>query len=189
MVSIGVELLKTIIFASDNIIMKKLLTLFIAFTLVSCNDGDFDVPDFEFEDEIYGCWDNQILYITSSADTETMVMTLIDDELGTEAGTETYAISSSREVVYRIFDEGIDSDYFCQAIPPTTPTVVNELNAQSGNITIVTSEVFDDDDDADLVTSYIYEITISNITFTDNDGADIFFESFDFGDEYEVTVD
>ena len=31
--------------------MKKLITFFIAFTLLSCNDGDFDVPSFEFSED------------------------------------------------------------------------------------------------------------------------------------------
>ena len=168
--------------------MKKLLTLFIAFTIVSCNDGDFSVPDFDFEDEVYGCWDNNILYITSSSATEAMVMTLIDDELGTEVGTETYDISSTREVVYRIFSDGIDSDYFCQAIPPITPTVTTELNAESGTISITTSEVYDEDDDT-VLTGYNYVITFSHLLFYQDDGDRVFFESLEFGDDYEIDID
>ncbi len=166
--------------------MKKLLTLFIAFTLVSCNDGDFNVPDFEFEDTVYGCWTDQVLYITSSLDTEAMVITLINDELGTEVGTESYPISSTREVAYRIFNEGIDSNYFCQAIPPTTPIVVKELNAESGTINITTSEILDEDN---IVTGYNYVITMSDLLFVETNGNKIFFESFEFGTAYEIDVD
>lgn len=166
--------------------MKKLLTLFIAFTLFSCNDGDFNVPDFEFEDTINGCWDHQVLYITSASDTEAMVMTLINGELGTEVGTESFSVSSTREVAYRIFNEGIDNNYFCQAIPPTTPIVVKELNAESGTINITTSEILDDDN---LVTGYNYVITLSDLLFVETNGNQIFFESFEFGDAYEIDAD
>ncbi|MFD1294282.1 hypothetical protein ACFQ5N_10580 [Lutibacter holmesii] len=168
--------------------MKKLLTLFIAFTIVSCNDGDFSVPDFDFEDEVYGCWDNNIVYVTNSSGTEAMVITLIDDELGTEVGTATYDVSSTREVVYRIFNDGIDGNYFCQAIPPTTPTVTTELIAESGTISITTSEVYDEDDDTEL-TGYSYLITFSHLLFYEDDGDRIFFETLAFGDEFEVDID
>lgn len=168
--------------------MKKLLTLFIALSLVSCNDGDFDVPDFEFEDTVYGCGSDQLLYITSSADTETMIMTLFNDEIGTEVGTKSYAINStSREVVYRLFNDGITSDYFCQAIPPTTPKVVEELIAESGTINITTSEILDDDEVT--VTGYHYVITISDLLFVEDNGDQIFFETFEFGKEYEVDAE
>jgi hypothetical protein len=166
--------------------MKKLLTLFIAFILVSCNDGDFNVPDFEFEDVVNGCWDDQVLYITSASDTEAMVITLINGELGTEVGTESYSVSSTREVAYRIFNEGIDNNYFCQAIPPTTPIVVKELNAESGTINITTSEILDANN---LVTGYNYVITMSDLLFVETNGNQIFFESFEFGEDYEIDVD
>lgn len=165
--------------------MKKLLTLLIAFTLFSCNDGDFDVPDFEFEDTVYGCWENRVLFITSSLDTEAMVMTLIDEELDTIVGTESYAISSTREVAYRIFDDGIDDDYFCQAIPPTTPIVVTELNAETGTINITTSKILDENN---IITAYNYVITLSDLLLVGNDGNEVFYESFEFGDSYEIAV-
>lgn len=166
--------------------MKKLLTLFIALTLISCNDGDFNVPEFDFEDEVNGCWDNQVLYITSSLSTEAMVMTLVNEELDTIVGTESFEISSTLEVAYRIFDDGIGSDYFCQAIPPTTPIVVTELNAESGTINITTSTVLDDDAE---ITGYNYVITLSDLLFIEDNGDQIFFESFDFGDDYEIDID
>lgn len=166
--------------------MKKLLTLFIAFSLVSCNDGDFDVPEFEFEDTVYSCGENRLFYIASSADTETMIMTLLNGEIGTEVGTVPYSInSSSREVVYRLFNEGVTSDYFCQAIPPTTPDVVKELVAESGTITITTTEIIEEE----VVTGYHYEIVIYDLLFVEDNGDQIYFETFEFGDEYEVDAE
>lgn len=166
--------------------MKKLLVLFIAFTLVSCDDGEFNVPAFDFEDEVYGCGENSALYITSSADTEAMVMTLIDDELGTEVGTESYSITSTRQVVYRIFSEGIGSDYFCQSIPPTVPAVITELiAAEGGTINITTSEVYTDEE----LTGYNYEIILTDLLFVDEDGLEISYETFAFGNDYEIDIE
>ena len=107
--------------------MKKFITLFIALSFFSCDDGDFDTPEFDFEDTVYSCYD-YLLYITNSSKTETMAMTLIDGQLGTEIGEKSYPVSSSLEVVYRLFDGGIGSDYFCQLIPATTPKVLKEMN-------------------------------------------------------------
>ena len=162
--------------------MKKIISLFIALSCFSCNDGDFDVPEFEFTDNVYGCWNDLIVYITSSSNTETMVMTLIEGEIGTTPGETSYPIASPLEVVYRIFDDGIGNDYFCQAIPPIEPKVVKELIAESGNVNIITTEIY-----TDLVlTGYSYEISLSDLLFLDN-GERIFFENFEFG-TYEVEL-
>jgi len=163
--------------------MKKLLTLFLALTLFSCNDGDFDTPEFEFEDTIYSC-DEYVLYVTNSSSTETMIMTLTNSELGTTVGEETFSVSSSREIIYRLFDDAIGSDYFCQIIPPTSPKVLSELNAESATINIVTSEVLDDDD---ILTGYSYDISISDLLFIDGDER-IFYESFPFG-TFEIDIE
>ncbi len=162
--------------------MKKIIFLFIALSCFSCNDGDFDVPEFEFTDDVYGCWNDLILYITSTSNTETMVMTLIEDEIGTIPGEESYPIVSPLDVVYRIFDDGIGSDYFCQAIPPIEPKVVKELIAESGFVNIITTEIYT----GPILTGYSYEISLSDLLFID-DGERIFFETFEFG-TYEIEL-
>ena len=142
----------------------------------SCNDGDFDTPEFEFEDTIYSCFD-YVLYVTNSNHTEAMAITLIDGQLGTEIGEKAYPVSSSLEIVYRLFDSGIGSDYFCQLIPATEPKVLTEMNAESAMINIITSGIYDKDN---VLTGYSYEISFSDLLFMD--GSDrIFYESFPFG--------
>lgn len=156
--------------------MKKLITFFIAFTLLACNDGDFDVPSFEFTDTVNSCGET-LLYTLSSDKTEVIILTLSDTQLGTTVGEKSYAVSTSLNVIYRIFDDAIDTDYFCQEIPPASPLVLKELYAESGSIIINTTEVFEDE----IVTGYKYEISISELLFLD-DNERIFFETFDFGD-------
>ena len=155
--------------------MKKLITLFIALSLFSCNDGDFDVPAFEFTSTIKDCGE-YILYITNSNSTEVLALTLNTTQINTEIGEVSYAISSILEANYRIFEDGIGSDYFCQDIPPSTPKVLKELNAESGFINIITEEVLTDG----VITGYNYTITLSELLFNDNDER-IYFESLDFG--------
>ena len=155
--------------------MKKLITLFIALSFFSCNDGDFDVPAFEFTSPVNSCGE-YILYITNSNSTEVLALTLSTTQINSEIGVVSHAISSIVEANYRIFEDGIGTDYFCQSIPPSKPKVLKELNAESGFINITTSEVLTDGE----LTGYTYTINITELLFNDNNER-IFFESLDFG--------
>lgn len=155
--------------------MKKLITFFIAFTLLSCNDGDFDIPTFEFNEDIESCGET-ILYRLSSESKEVILIQLSETELGTTEGEKSYSISTTQNVIYRIFDDAIDADYFCQEIPPASPLVLKELEAESGTIIINTIATIEDEE----ITGYTYEITISDLLFLD-DNDRIFFETFYFG--------
>lgn len=175
MVSFGDDLPKTVIFALKLNLMKKILILFLAFTLNACNDGDFDVPVFEFTEKVNMCG-KFVLYIASTNSTEVLVLTLPSTALGTDP-TVSLPISTTVTATYRIFDKGITSTYFCQAIPPLEPKILKDLKAkEEGTINIAATKILANG----VVTGYSYEITISNLNF--NDGEErIFFESFNFG--------
>jgi len=155
--------------------MKKLITLILTISLFSCNDGDFDVPSFEFTSDVESCGE-YVIYKKNSTSTEVIILTLIPTNLGTIEGDEAVAISTTSSVIYRILEDEIDSDYFCQSIPPSTPKVLKELIAESGTINITTTEIITDT----VITGYTYTITISDLLFNDADER-ILFESFDFG--------
>ena len=106
--------------------MKKIIILFIAITLFSCNDGDFDVPAFEFTDTVNSCGE-YLLYKLNTEKTEAIIISLTPTQLGTTAGEKTFTISSTLKVTYRLFDEAIGTPYFCQEIPPAKPIVLKEL--------------------------------------------------------------
>lgn len=174
MVSFGDDLPKTVIFALKLSLMKKLLILFLAFTLNACNDGDFDVPVFEFTEKVNVCGEF-VLYIASTNSTEVLVLTLPKTALGTSP-TVSLPISDDVTVTYRIFDVGITSTYFCQDIPPLEPKILKDLKADEATINIAATEILANG----IVTGYSYEITISNLNF--NDGEDrIYKENFAFG--------
>lgn len=174
MVSFGDDLPKTVIFALKLNLMKKLLILFLAFTLNACNDGDFDVPVFEFTEKVNKCGEF-VLYIASTNSTEVLVLTLPKTALGTSPTVE-LPISTTVTATYRIFDKGITSTYFCQAIPPLEPKIIKELKADEGTINIATTAMLTNN----VVTGYSYEIIITNLSF--NDGNErVFFETFNFG--------
>ncbi|WP_372793501.1 hypothetical protein [Lutibacter sp.] len=155
--------------------MKKIILLFLTISLCSCNDGDFDVPSFEFTSDVKSCGE-YVIYKKNSTSTEVIILTLTPTNIGTTIGDKTVAISTTSSVTYRILEDGIDSNYFCQSIPPSTPRVLKELIADSGTINITTAEILTNE----VITGYTYTITISDLLFNDVNER-IFFESFDFG--------
>lgn len=175
MVSIGVDLPKTAIFALKLLLMKKLLILFLALTLHACSDGDFDVPSFVFTEKVNSCG-TYVLYVANTKSTEVLVITLPTTAIGTVPKTQSFPITATSSVTYRIFDVGIETTYFCQPIPPLEPKIIKELKADEGTINITTAEVLTNN----TVTGYSHAITISKLSF--NDGKErIYFESFNFG--------
>ena len=155
--------------------MKKLILLFLAFSLFSCDDGDFDIPSFEFTEAISSCGE-YVLFKKNSEGTEVLVLTLSNSQLGQTAGDKTIKITAGN-VIYRIFDEAIADNYFCASIPPTTPVVLKDVLAESGTINIITTVLSNENEE---ITGYQYDISFSNLLFLDNDGR-IFHENFDFG--------
>jgi len=159
--------------------MKKIVTLFLIISLFSCSDGNFDVPSFEFTSDVQSCGE-YVIYKTNSTSTEAIILNLNSTSLGTIEGDKIIEISTTSSVIYRIFEDGIDANYFCQSIPPSTPKVLKELIADSGTITITTAAVLTNE----VITGYSYTITISDLLFNDADER-ILFQSFDIG---ELTV-
>lgn len=167
--------------------MKKLGFLLAIFVAFSCNDGDFDVPAFNFSTTISNCGD-VILYVNNSGKTEVLALSMNAAQFVKTPGSKEYSLSStasasSIKATYRIFREGIDKNYFCQAIPPIEPAVVKELIASSGKVIITTVEVLND---AKEVKGYEYSISFKELLFDDTSER-IYFETFDFG-KYTTTL-
>jgi hypothetical protein len=175
LVSFGDDLPKTVIFALKLSLMKKLLILFLAFTLNACNDGDFDVPAFEFTETVNKCG-SYVLYLTNTQKTEVLVLTLPSTALGSTP-TVTLPISATVTATYRIFDKAIGTDYFCQGIPPLEPKILKELKAdKNGTINIAATEILANG----VVTGHDYKINISKLLLTDGNEV-IYHENFAFG--------
>ena len=112
------------------------------FSFISCDDGEIFVQSFDFENQPLSYCDNNesiLFYVSNSSDTEAVLANLtlnLDDLLVT--GDLSYDLSlSGNDVNFRIFDNPTSPDYFCSAIPPISPNVVQEYSAISG-----TAEIF-----------------------------------------------
>ncbi len=159
--------------------MRYLFLFFIAFSFLSCDDGDFDVLQFNFETTVNSCG-TYVLYRTNSEKTEALIIHLTPTDIVQEVGVKEIQISATN-VFYRIFDEALGSDYFCNPIPPTSPTVLKEWTAIAGihnKILIDTTEIIDETDNT--ITGYKHTITFSNLVL-ENNGVQEKYISYEFG--------
>lgn len=159
--------------------MRYIFLLFITFGLLSCDDGDFDVLQFNFETTVNSCG-TYVLYRTNSEKTEALIVQLNPTDIVQEVGVKEIQISATN-VIYRIFDEALGSDYFCNPIPPTSPTVLKEWTAIAGvhnKILIDTTEIINETDTT--ITGYKHHLIFTNLVI-ENDGVQEKYVSYEFG--------
>jgi hypothetical protein len=154
--------------------MKRIIFTFsLLLSVLACKDGVLEVPEFTFEATVYTC-DTYTLHRRNVDNTKALVLTLQATDLPSVAGTTTLS-SSGRAVLYRVFDGAIGSSYFCSAVPPATPQVVEEWNGTVFSITVVTTE-----DTSTSPTSYHHAITLNDLLLSRASEQEIF-ETFYFG--------
>lgn len=157
--------------------MKKLFLFIIFALIISCDDGDFDIPSFNFEGKtIENCDANLILFKIN----ESEVLILDTDITNTaniffKTAAENDSIVLTDQIYYRIFDNTVSTTYFCQDIPPTTPKIIKEWIG-SGTLNYTNSIVDNGDNTATATTIF----TISNLSLSNTDGNQINYDSYDF---------
>jgi len=160
--------------------MKKLfLFLTISIFLSSCNDGDVIVTTFDFDDEsLSDCGEagGYVLFKINNTTNESISLSLsTSDQIYTINGDHTYSLNGEGNVVnYRRYSGAIEVDYFCNNIPPTSPSVNNEYIGASGEATVTTTITLDDEDSL--------EENIESDIDTDGDGLLNYFDVDDDGD-------
>ena len=175
-------------------LMKKILLLFSLIALNSCDDGDIIVSSFDFsEQDVDYCSTvddtesetvNYIFYKINPDTNEAIAFRIsIDEPILTELSNETaytfnLGSSSNTFVSYRIFNNPVTSDYFCNEVPPSQPSVTEEYISAEGTVTIVTEGEYDDDDDIDAE----FEMTLNGETDLDGDGIPNYYDFDDDGD-------
>lgn len=146
---------------------------FITLLLVSCNDGDVIVSNFDFTDQkVELCRTAQVgspqnvkyVFYKINKDTkEALAVEFVttDSILQKPSGKIPYKIKISggdSKVSYRMFDGELPANYFCSAIPPGTPKVIEEYVSTEGTITISTSGIPDDEDGIPIELERFYSI-------------------------------
>lgn len=130
----------------------RIIILLTLLTILSCDDGNFNIPEFDFSNsEIESCGD-VVLYKINENETLTLE---IDPKLGIDEGTFlthhwidksfTVASTGTNKIIYRTLDEKPTANYYCQNIPPTAPKVTSEWIG-TGNVMVNTEFTQDDED-------------------------------------------
>ena len=113
----------------------------------SCDDGDLQIETLDFDSVNAQTCDSPILTTTNlffkiNGD-EVLILELGSGLLLNEAGTRSSSFPSNSSLTYRIFNGTVSSGYFCDAIPPVSPVVEEEIQASGGTVTITTSTTDD----------------------------------------------
>lgn len=149
--------------------MKKAFSLVIFLCLFSCDDGDLAIETVDFDSittvqtcgTVSATASNLLFKINGS---EALILELpaglIKNEISTEVITS--EISTTTKLTYRIFNDDVSQAYFCNAIPPTSPTVSDEVLAVAGTIFITTTT-----EDSETFSHFI---ELSGISFVTEDG-------------------
>ncbi|MEM9867889.1 MAG: hypothetical protein AAF765_09390 [Bacteroidota bacterium] len=152
--------------------MRKFLLCLIGMgNLWSCSDGDLQIETIDFDSVTPQSCDTPVTTSTTILfkidDDESLILDLqsgvLDNGVVGDTITTESSIPSQSSLTYRIFSEGISTNYFCDDIPPATPSVVEEIQAQDGLVIIETLA------DMDTV-NFVHTISLSGISFVNDAG-------------------
>tara|TARA_R110002051_G_scaffold185003_2_gene254262 strand:- start:235 stop:741 length:507 start_codon:yes stop_codon:yes gene_type:complete len=146
--------------------MNKLFFISILVFLFACDDGDLQIETLDFDTvDLQMCstvdiTQNTILFKLNTD--EALILNLAANTIKNEAGTIELNVttSSTSKLIYRLFSATATKNYFCDAVPPAVPTVVNEIIASKGKV-IITTTIGGTVD----TPTYEHVITLDDITF------------------------
>lgn len=124
--------------------------------LGSCDDGDLIVTSFEFDEAdlklCSGIDENSFVFFKINTElNEAISYNFISPEYNETESTEnplTFTISeNNNQLVYRQFNQSIEDDYYCNTIPDSDISVINEIRSLAGIAEINVEVVNQDDED------------------------------------------
>lgn len=168
--------------------MKKIFAVIFILITLSCNDGNFEIASFEFEEKINYCGDYVLYKLSTLEHKEALIVTLTSQQIK-QSDEPVLPVNISETglytVTYRIFDDAVSSSYFCQAVPPVEPGVVKNWVGKDGIIFVQNEPVYDEDEVT--VIAYRHIIVINDLVLTNGEETVIFDPSYLYG-EFETEV-
>lgn len=150
--------------------MKRALILFLILCMYACSDGDLEIDTIDFDDvAIQYCESeptiNSTLFFKTSGD-EALILELQSGILLNEASTDTIrsAVPSQSQILYRLFSGTVNKGYFCDALPPAEPSVIDEIQAEAGEVLLTTVRSETD------TTQFIHTLVLKDITLVNKNG-------------------
>ena len=165
--------------------MNKKIIIFaflIAIFTIACNDGDLEVETISFENnDVLSCKanDTTATFLFKVNQKQVLILKLPTNVLENKAKTITGAIPSSYKVVYRTYSDNVSSSYFCSDYPPAQPTVVSEVQATGGTVSITTQAIYDEN--THQLLRYDHLIRISDLVLVNSKGNKLVDSNFIFG--------
>lgn len=152
------------------------------FTFLSCDDGNFDIASFEFEERVNVCGSFTMYRLSTDGQKEALIITLTAQQIRQdEEPVIPVQVSTSGlyTVTDRVFSDAVSSSYFCATIPPVEPKVLKNWEGVSGFILVENRPVYDDD--GETVTAWEHIIVLNDVVLESGEEKLIFNETFLFG--------
>ncbi|MEH6680894.1 MAG: hypothetical protein V7724_10130 [Sediminicola sp.] len=148
--------------------MKRTFLFVFLGLLLSCDDGDLQVETINFDDsaiDFCGTATTATTLMFKINGDEALILTLQGGLLKNEATTDTIisTVPAQSKLSYRIFSGTVAKGYFCDALPPTDPVVLEEITAEDGEVMITTAMT-------DSVT-FAHTIRLRGISFVNESGS------------------
>ena len=138
-------------------------------SMAACSDGELQIENIDFDDvalKVCGTptTDTQLLF--KLKESEALILDLQSGLLRNEVTGDTLEspIPSQSQLIYRIFTEDVKDSYFCDAVPPVVPKVVEEIPSEAGTVLIYTSQNPSD------TTKFEHQIWFENVSFVNAAG-------------------
>lgn len=140
------------------------LLILLAFTAVSCSDGDIILTNFDFEDSALETCENnnsRVFFKRNRNSPESLALTLPNtDSLFYKTDTIQYPLNgSTAKLFYRLHDEEVPNDYFCQSIPPSFPKTEQEYVSDTGMATVFVLVKNSNEEEGKPMNTYPYTLT------------------------------
>ncbi|MBT8320848.1 MAG: hypothetical protein KJO90_04180 [Eudoraea sp.] len=150
--------------------MKKVFLLFVLIFLNACSDGELQIDVIDFDSAALQFCETETT-VNSTVffkinDDEALILELQSGLLQNQASTDTIrsTMPSQSNLIYRFFSETVSKNYFCDDFPPATPSVLEEILAEAGEVLITTVQSESDS------TRFEHTIKLSGVSLVNNQG-------------------
>lgn len=183
--------------------MKKLFFLLVFMGIfIGCDDGDIIVTTFDFDSEtqLHLCGENstKVIFGINTEPSESLSFNFEDENFdGTfdsiqNPAPRIIALDGDNQLLYRSYNGKISGgDYFCNEVPPSSPSVLEEYTSTLGGSIVLTTTVTTQDDN-DGVPAEEEDLNGNGDYFdddTDGDGIPNFIDADDDNDNVPTSVE
>lgn len=168
-----------------KVTMKKIKYIVLGIVaLTACNDGDISVQSMNFSNsDIQNC--NGLYFKINGK--ELLVADFnkgdFSDQLDINAPLneeQSFQITSSHPIIYRVYSDKVTSNVICSAIPPSEPIVNSEYISIPGATVIYKKNMITSWANSSANIKYFFDINFNHLTLTKGE-EQIKYENYSFG--------